>query len=234
MKNYSACWRATIFAAIVLHIVAAMIYSYVVPMFAPKPKIETLVELEWVDLDAAEEVVIIDAETIPSDETEPVPTFDAEALRVPELPTPEPIKLPELSPPKPIERPKPKPKPVEEKPAVQKPEPKPADEKPADDKTDKNPDDNDTRRMKTPPVTLTEVFPEKGNFDFKGYVSLAVRIGKDGKVKSTEILQSSGQSAIDESSVKAAMQWTFRPALDQLDRPMECDKIITFDFKKIS
>lgn len=213
MKNYSPCWRATIFAAIVLHVAAAIILSYVAPLFEPAPKIQTLVELEWIDLDAAEEIVV-DAEAIPSDEAEAVPTFDAEALRVPELPALEPIKLPELSPPQPVTLPKPKPKPVEQ--------PKPAD------------DDNDTRRMKTPPVTLTEVLPEKGSSDFKGYVSLAVRIGKDGKVKSTEILQSSGQSSVDEISVEAARQWTFRPALDQLDRPMECDKIITFDFKKIS
>ncbi len=80
-----------------------------------------------------------------------------------------------------------------------------------------------------------EVYPEEGSvLGFKGYISFAARIGKDGKVKSTEILQSSGRYFVDEIARKAAMQWAFKPALDQDGRPMECDKIITFDFKKFS
>ena len=231
MKKYSAHWAATILVAIALHVAAALALPYVVSIFKPAPKVQTVAELELVDVDIADDSVVTDAEAIPADESEPVPTFDAEALRLPELSTPETFKPPELptQPPKPVERPKTPTKPVETpKPPAQ---PKPAD-KPV--KPDENSQD-DKSLMARPPITVKEVFPDKGSgLGYKGYVSIAVRIGKDGKIHSTEILQSSGRYFVDEIALKAAAQWTFKPALDQIGRPMECDKIITFDFKKFS
>ena len=232
MIGYSPHWAATIFAAIALHFLAAIIFSFVLPHLAPEPKIETVAELEVVDVDLnSPDVVVIDAQAIPPQIIqETLPTFDAADLVLPE------IKIPELKiepPPevKPIEPPKPQPPPQ-----VVKEEPKPAQkiEKEEPPKEVVAPKENHQRLVR-PPITIKEVYPEKGSvLGFKGYISFAARLGKDGKVKSTEILQSSGRYFVDEIARKAAMQWTFKPALDESGRPMECDKIITFDFKKFS
>ena len=89
--------------------------------------------------------------------------------------------------------------------------------------------------MEQPPVTIKEVYPEAGSgLGFKGYVSIAATIGTDGKVHETEILQSSGRYFVDEIALKAAVQWTFKPARDQNGKPMQSIKIITFDFRKFS
>lgn len=235
MKKYSAHWAATILAAIALHVAAALAFPQIVPLFKPAPKVQTVAEIDWVDVDIADDSVVTDAEAIPADVAETVPTFDAEALRLPELRTPETFKPPET--PKPVENLKPPTKPVETPkppPVTVKP---PAQSKPPADKPDKPAEtqQDDKSLMARPPITVNEVFPDKGSgLGYKGYVSIAVRIGKDGKVHTTEILQSSGRYFVDEIALKAAAQWTFKPALDQIGRPMECDKIITFDFRKFS
>ncbi len=217
----------TILAAIILHIVTATVFSYVLPLLEPAPKIADVTEFEWVDVDL-DEVIVVDEEAIPSEAQELLPAFDAETLVVPQLNVPE-TSIEPFKPPAPVEIPKPQPKPqiVTEKP--------PAQPKTSDDTPEKKSDEQsqDARQlMGKPPVVINEVLPESGSgLGYKGYVSIAVRIGKDGKVKVTEILQSSGRYFVDEIALKAARQWTFRPALDQIGRPMECDKIITFDVK---
>lgn len=231
MASYSPHWRATIFAAIIFHVVAAVIFYYVLPHIMPAPKLADVAEFEWVDVDLADEAFVIEEEAIPQDAPqETLPTFNAQEIFVPELVVPEPvIEQPpplEVKPIEPIEPPKPQPPPVESKPDKPKVEP---------EKSATQPEQNQQQLLTKPPVTVKEVYPEKGSgLGYKGYVSIAARIGKDGKVKATEIIQSSGRYFVDEIALKAARQWTFRPALDQIGRPMECDKIITFDFRKFS
>lgn len=234
MTSYSAHWRTTIFAAIILHFFIALGVSYVLPILMPEPKIEIAPEFEWVDVDLLPDNFVVAEEAIPAETAqENSPTFNAQDLFIPELTIPEvkieppaPIKPPEI---KPIERPKPKvenPKP----PAQIQPEEKPP-EVPA--KTDDA--DSPKQQLGKPPVTVKEVYPEKDSvLGYKGYVVVAVTIGKDGKVKAANIVSSSGTDSVDEIALKAAKQWTFRPALDKIGKPMACDKIITFDFKKIS
>ena len=233
MEKYSAHWATTILAAIVLHILAAAGFVYVLPSLASAPKVNAVAEMEWVDVDLTDDAAFVaDEEAIPADAPqETVPTFDANDLVLPELQIPQPIiEPPKPTPPavKPIEQPKPQPLPptVDDKP---KPPPQAAQ---APAKENVTPADN--RQVVTrPPITVKEVYPEKGSvLGFKGYISFAAHISKDGKVTATEILQSSGRYFVDEIARKAAEQWTFKPALDQRGRPMECDKIITFDFRK--
>ena len=224
MSGYSTHWRATIFAAILFHVVTVLTFSYIAPYLTPAPKIQTVAEIEWIDVEISDEAIDLD-ETIPAEEEPPSkPLFNAEDLVVPELDIPDPvippIELPAPTPPKPRERPTPPPPAKIEQPV------KPAEESPSQE---------GKQLLTKPPVAVNQVYPEKiSGLELKGYVSFAARIGKDGKVKSTELLQSSGDKRVDELATKAAQQWTFQPALDQIGRPMECDTIITFDLKKIS
>ena len=233
MSGYSTYWRTTIFAAIAFHFLTALGFSYVLPHLMPEPKIEDVAEFEWVDVDLLPpDVVVIEAQAIPAETVqETLPTFNAQDLFVPELTIPEPI----IEPPpeiKPIEPPKPQPPPQvvkteqEAQQQVQSEEPpKEVVVVPA----------NAKQQLGQPPVTVTEVYPQKGSgLGYKGYVSIAATIGKDGKVRATKVMRTSGRMFVDEIARKAAMQWTFKPALDQDGKPMECDKIITFDFKKFA
>ena len=239
MKKYSANWSATICAAIIFHFLMVVGFSYVLLHFTPKHKIENIIEVELVENDSLTSDIIADesdSEAITSSQEEKIlSTFDAQDLVIPEINIPEPRvdtmiqpvapTLPEI---KVHESPKPQP------PQIAKTEQNIKQqfnhETPSKDDAVQN---NDRQLVTRPPITINAVYPEKGSgLGFKGYVSFAVRIGKDGKVKSTEILQSSGRYFVDEIARKAAEQWTFKPALDQIGKPMECDKIITFDFKK--
>ena len=235
MSGYSTYWRTTIFAAIAFHFLAALGFSYVLPHLMPEPKIEAVAEFEWVDVDLLPpDVVVIEAQAIPTETVqETLPTFNAQDIFIPELTIPEPI----IEPPpqleiKPIEPPKPQPPPqvikTEQKAQQQvqsEESPKEVVVVPA----------NAKQQLGQPPVIVTEVYPEKGSgLGYKGYVSIAATIGKDGKVKATKVMRTSGRMFVDEIARKAAMQWTFKPALDQDGKPMDCDKIITFDFKKFA
>ena len=237
--GYSTYWRTTIFAAIAFHFLTALGFSYVLPHLMPEPKIEDVAEFEWVDVDLLPpDVTVIEAEAIPSETVQEIlPTFNARDLFVPDLSVPEPVFVEETPPPpppepKPLEPPKPPPPPqvvTNEQEAQQKVQseepPKEVVVVPA----------NAKQQMGQPPVTLTEFYPEKGSgLGYRGYVSIAATIGKDGKVKATKVMRTSGRYFVDEIARKAAMQWTFKPALDQEGKPMVCDKIITFDFKKFS
>ena len=231
MNGYSTYWRTTIFAAIAFHFLAALGFSYVLPHLMPEPKIEDVAEFEWVDVDLLPpDVVVIEAQAIPVETVqETLPTFNAQNIFIPELTIPEPI----IEPPpeiKPIETSKPPPQVVkteqEAQQQVQSEEPpKEVVVVPA----------NAKQQFGQPPVTVTEVYPQKGSgLGYKGYVIIASTIGKDGTVRATKVMRTSGRMFVDEIARKAAMQWTFKPALDQDGKPMECDKIITFDFKKFA
>ena len=234
MEKYSTHWTATICAAIILNFAAVFGFTYALPKLAPESPIADVAELEMVDVDLADDVTIIAEDAIPQDAPqETLPIFNPKDLVVPELKIPEPIIEPAAIPPplevKPIEPTKPQPpsQPVKD---AQETKP-PTAQAPA-----KEVAPSDGKQVVTrPPITVNAVYPEKGSgLGYKGYVSFAVHIDKKGKITSTEILQSSGRYFVDEIARKAAEQWTFKPALDQIGRPMECDKIITFDFKKIS
>ena len=224
MKNYSPHWPATICAAIILNLLAALGFSFVAEKFAPEPKIADVTAFEWVDVELSDETTLVDEQEISAEVVqENSSPFNAQdifipELKLPELPAVEEFKPPEIKPierPKPVERPQniPKPPPIVKPPKVE------------------TPDEN--REIVQPPVAVTEIYPEKAG-DFKGFLAIAATIDANGKVTETEILQSSGQEFVDELAVKATMQWTFRPALDKNNRPLPSIKIIVFDFKKIS
>lgn len=232
MNGYSTHWRATIFAAIALHFFAAIIFSWLLPHLMPEPKIEDVAEFEWVDVDLLPpDVTVIEAEAIPTETVQEIlPTFNAADLVLPEIKIPE----PKIQPPpevKPLEPPKPPPPPqvvTNEQEAQQKVQ---SEEPPKEVVVPKE----NHQRMARPPITAEAVYPEKGSgLGYRGYVSVAVTIGKDGKVKSAEVVQSSGRYFVDEIARKTAMQWTFRPALDESGRPMPSVNVIIFDFKKFS
>lgn len=235
MSGYSTYWRTTIFASIVFHFLMALGFSYVLPHLIPEPTIEDVSEFEWVDVDLLPpDVVVIEAEAIPTETPqETLPLFSAQDLFIPELTIPElniePIETPPLPEPKIIERPLPPTPPQvfrNEQEAKQQVEAEPEKEVVVV---------QGKQQLGQPPVTITEFYPEKGSgLGYKGYVSVAATIGKDGKVKATKVMRTSGRYFVDEIARKAAMQWTFKPALDQEGKPMECDKIITFDFKKFA
>lgn len=231
MSGYSTYWRTTIFASIAFHFLSALGFSYVLPHLMPEPTIEDVAEFEWVDVDLLPpDVTVIEAEAIPTETVQEIlPTFNARDLFVPELTIPEPIIEPPPPEVKPIEPPKPPQVAKTEQEVKQQIE----SEEPPKEVVVVPP--NAKQQMGRPPVAIMEVYPEKGSgLGYRGYVSIAVRIGKDGKVKSAEVVQTSGRYFVDEIACKAAMQWTFKPALDQNGKPMVCDKIITFDFKKFS
>ena len=235
MNGYSTYWRTTIFAAIAFHFLLALGFSYVLPHLIPEPTLEDVAEFEWIDVDLLpENVTVIEAEAIPTETIqETLPTFNARDLFVPELTIPEPVMVEEPPPPpevKPIEPPKPPPPPQVVKTEQEAKQQVESSEPPKEIVVVQG-----KQQMGQPPVTLTEFYPEKcSGLGYRGYVSIAATIGKDGKVKATKVMRTSGRLFVDEIARKAAMQWTFKPALDQDGKPMVCDKIITFDFKKFA
>ena len=234
MNGYSTYWRTTIFASIAFHFLTALGFSYVLPHLMPEPKIEDVAEFEWVDVDLLPpDVVVIEAEAIPIETVqETLPTFKAEDIFIPELTIPEPIIEPPQLEIKPLEPPKPQPPPQVVKTEQEAQQQVQSEEPPKEVVVVPV---NAKQQLGQPPVTVTEVYPEKGSgLGYRGYVSIAATIGKDGKVHATKVMRTSGRMFVDEIARKAAMQWTFKPALDQDGKPMVCDKIITFDFKKFS
>ena len=232
MSGYSTYWRTTIFASIAFHFLMALSLTYVLPHLIPEPTIRDVAEFEWIDVDLPDEVVVVQAEAIPSETIqETLPTFTAQELFIPELTIPDPIQPPP-----------PEVKPLEPPPTPQPPQIVKTEQEAAKQvQSDEPPKEvvvvpaNAKQQLGQPPVTITEFYPEKGSgLGYRGYVSIAATIGKDGKVRSTKVMRTSGRMFVDEIARKAAMQWTFKPALDQDGKPMECDKIITFDFKKFS
>ncbi len=260
IKNYKTYWRTTVFSAIVFHFVGWMGVTFALPRLMPEPKPPLIDAFEWIDVDLAEESVVEAAEFQTFDENIPEPVEIPELIPelhvdayvpepLPELPKfelPEPVALETF---KPVEKIEPKPEPIPEV----KPESKDdldkfkneladklkeKENESKNDKTAENPDSNadfkpSKPQMGEPPIVLKEVYPPKDGIKFGGYVSVAATIGTDGTVKKVKIMRKSGRILVDNVAMNAAKQWTFKPALDQEGKPMECDKIITFDFRKL-
>ena len=241
MSGYSPRWRLTICAAVAFHFAAALGFSFIAEKFAPEPKMVDVTAFEWVDVDLSDETILVDEAEISAEPVQQnLSPFNAQDIFIPELELPEIPNVEEFKPPeiKPIKRPKFETKPVERPQNISSPKPQPPppivpEKPPATSTPPKIEELAEKQEIVQPPVAITEVYPEKVS-DYKGFVSIAATIDANGKVTETEILQSSGQSAVDELAIKSAVQWTFRPALDQKNRPMPSIKIIVFDFKKLS
>ena len=244
MKAYSTYWRTTIFASIVFHLLTWLGAVYLLPHLMPEPRLEIVQEMDWIDVDLSEpEPVVISEEAIPIEEAASEPEevyseFDFPPLVIPDLP---PIETPVLEPPPPPPPPTPKietpPPPLPSKASIAKDEGEA--EKKLDEALKKDDAENSEivvakgkQQLGEPPITLSEAYPPKGGgLNYGGYVSVAATIGKDGMVKKTKIMRTSGRMMVDQIAMTAAAKWTFKPALDQEGKPMECDKIITFNFK---
>ena len=63
----------------------------------------------------------------------------------------------------------------------------------------------------------------------EGSTTVLVTVGKDGVVKNGEIAESSGEAVLDQAALAAALQWRFKPAL-QDGEPIESQVRIPFHF----
>ena len=238
MKQYSSYWRTTIFASILLHIFAYLVFVLILPYLLPESKPEGFVEMAWIDVDLTEEELPVIEEAQPVETAEPefaIPEYEFPPIIIPDFQD-EPTYV-EETPPQPEPQPMPERKPLPERqPVILK------DEAEVLNQLEKAPEKEviiakpqGKQQMGQPPVTVTESYPPPGSgLKYKGYVSVAATIGTDGKVKKTKIMRTSGRMIVDNIAMNAAREWTFKPALDQEGKPMVCDKIITFDFKKFS
>ena len=245
MNYYSSNWFLTILAAMFFHFVAGLGFYSLFSYLVPPPEIEMVDDTEWTDIyETEDEEPVNEEDAFPSEEESAAqPTqvaqspFRAEDLVIPDLPMPEPVIVDPIElppPPEPIRIERFTPRSREVELPSRDAELSARETEPAPVKEEISPQLS-KQLLTKPPVVVNEVYPEKGSgLGYKGYVSIAVHIGKDGKVQSTEVLQTSGRYFVDEIAIKAAKQWTFRPALDQFGRAMECDKIITFDFRKFA
>lgn len=89
---------------------------------------------------------------------------------------------------------------------------------------------NATLQMGQPPKLVTDFYPPTDLVSFHGRVSVFATIGKDGNVIKTKIAVTSGKYSVDQIAMSAVRRWTFKPALDQNGKPMECTKIISIPF----
>ncbi|MBR5912922.1 MAG: TonB family protein [Selenomonadaceae bacterium] len=222
--KYSPNWLATILAAIAIHFLAAVTLEFVLPKSFTAQIPPDVTEISWVDVDLVDDFTVIDEEFIPIETPAEIDTSsEFDIIELPPLVEPPKFEMPEIPKLNEPEPPPPVTKPKEESPPKVEPEKK---EEPAEESSEK-------QELGSDAITISEVYPTK-SFGFKGYVSISVTIGKDGKVKSAEVLMPSGIKDVDESSLDAAKKWTFKPALDTNNKPMERVKVITFDYNKIS
>ena len=238
MTNYSTYWRTTFLLAVFLHLLFGLAFSFILPYITPEQKVNDIVEMDWIDVDVIEEepVLMEEAQAVETPEPEfTLPTYEFPPIIMPEIPnepvyvepTPPPP-IPEIVPPQPIRQPETT-KIVKDEAEVLK-------------QLEGDPSKNDIvmthrgdQQMGQPPITISEYYPPQGSgLNYKGYVSVAATIGKNGKVIKTKVMRSSGRMMVDNIAMNAASKWTFKAALDQDGYPMECDKIITFDFKEFS
>ena len=212
--KYSSHWLSTIFAAVALHIAAAIIFSFVLPKIFPAQSPIEIEKINWVDVELVDEVAAVDEEILPIEPQKNSTPSEFAPIELPPLIEPKKFEPPEIS--KPPEPPKVEPQKVE-------PE---KNSEPVEEPEEK-------QILGSDAVTISEVYPEK-NFGFQGYVAVSVTIGRDGKIKSAEIIMPSGIADVDKIALESAKKWTFKPALDKNNKPMERVKVITFDFTKIS
>lgn len=86
------------------------------------------------------------------------------------------------------------------------------------------------QHLNTAPKLLADYYPPEGLTKFKGRVTVAATIGKNGHVVRTKIMVTSGQMLVDQHAINAVKKWFFKPALDDKGQPMEVDKIISIPF----
>lgn len=217
MTRYAPRWWAIFVLAIIFNLAAMSVFSAVLP--------QTLSETEEDLLDV--ELIAETEESLPEEEKIPEPEF--QPIVMPELVIPTTIfePLPEIPPAPPYVPPQIETstaeQPVQEVPKVE--------EKPAE-KVEEQAEEEEPQQMGEPPKTLKEVHPESG-LGYKGFVTVRVRIGTDGSILYSDVMRSSKREEVDALALECAQQWQFEPALDQRGRPMACDKIITFDFRKL-
>ncbi len=212
MKYYSH-WLSTIFAAVALHIVAAIIFSFALPKLFPAQSPYEVEKINWVDVELVDEVAAIDEEIISVEPQNNSTSFEFAPIELPPIIEPQKFEPPKISkPPETAPPPKVEPQKISE----------PVEETPPEKQI-----------LGSDAITISEVYPEK-NFGFQGYVAISVTIGKDGKIKNAEVIMPSGIADVDNIALESAKKWTFKPALDQNNKPMERVKVITFDFTKIS
>ena len=75
-------------------------------------------------------------------------------------------------------------------------------------------------------------YPAPGVVSFGGRVSVSARIGKDGRIKDTKIMVTSGRPLVDAVAMSCARKWVYKPATDQHGQPMECNAIISIPFTR--
>ena len=213
--KYSSHWLSTSLTAVALHIVAAIIFSFVLPKIFPAQSPIEIEKINWVDVELVDEVAAVDEEILPIEPQNNSTPFEFAPIELPPMIEPQKFEPPKISkPPEPI------PPKVESKVEPQK-NSEPVEESP------------EKQILGSDAITISEVYPEK-NFGFQGYVAISVTIGRDGKIKSAEVIMPSGIADVDNIALDCAQKWIFKPALDTNNKPMERVKVITFDFTKIS
>ncbi|MBR1729810.1 MAG: TonB family protein [Selenomonadaceae bacterium] len=246
MNNYSAKWSTAIIIAIIFHAIILIVLNFLLPYLLPPSKVNEIAEISWIDVDLIEEETIIEEEDQPIEESESqsqstISEFEFPPLIIPEISN-DPVYVEELPPTsKQVDNEKISSIKKSEEPKIAK------NESEAIEQMKRNPtaeivytkppkeNRNYDQKMAEPPITLNEKIPQlDSGLNYNGYVSVAVTIGLDGKVKDAKIVWSSSRIIVDNIAMNAAREWTFKPAIDQDGKPMECDKIITFDFRKIS
>ncbi len=75
-------------------------------------------------------------------------------------------------------------------------------------------------------------YPAPGVVSFGGRVSVSARIGKDGRIKETKIMVTSGRPLVDAVAMSCARKWVYKPATDHHGQPMECNAIISIPFTR--
>ena len=75
-------------------------------------------------------------------------------------------------------------------------------------------------------------YPAPGVVSFGGRVSVSARIGKDGRIKDTKIMVTSGRPLVDAVAMSCARKWVYKPATDHHGQPMECNAIISIPFTR--
>lgn len=254
MSHYSAHWRFTILAAILLHMVACLAFSLIQPHLSPMHKSQETAEMAWVDVDLVEESSVTEEGVTASNAT----ASTSARYEFPPIVMPPDIPIESTNTAPYIEEtrePPPLPKRVElpqRQPVLTKDEEEvlnglersssaPSDVATVADVANTvgtaNITDNPQgkQEMAEPPVTVNAYYPpEASGLDYNGYVAVAATIDTSGRVKEVKIVLSSGVELVDNIALKAARKWTFKPALDTNGKLMECDKIITFDFKDFS
>lgn len=81
-----------------------------------------------------------------------------------------------------------------------------------------------------PIVTVKASYPEEAlGRHVEGTVTTLVTVTRDGLVSAAEVAESSGDRALDQAALAAALQWRFKPAVDR-GKPIESQVKLPFHF----